>query len=231
VGINILFIGLYLFCTLMPGNRPNLIEIYRIVHLSNVEYILKHGMFTKNHSKADLQYINIGDSNLIAQRNVYPVGIIPPGGNLGDYVPFYFGPLSPMLLNIKTGYRGITKRPQSDIVYIICQLNTVVKHNQDWCFTNGHAKDSFTDFFNDLADIDMVHWDVVRLRYWQPTATFLDRQAKKQAEFLVKSTVPVFCISKIVVYNLQTCSLVQVLLEKLKLNIPVLINPNNEFYY
>jgi hypothetical protein len=107
----------------------------------------------------------------------------------------------------------------------------VVKHNQDWCFTNGHAKDSFTDFFNDLADIDMVHWDVVRLRYWQPTATFLDRQAKKQAEFLVKSTVPVFCISKIVVYNLQTCSLVQVLLEKLKLNIPVLINPNNEFYY
>jgi ssDNA thymidine ADP-ribosyltransferase, DarT len=215
----------------MPGQKPNPIEIFRIVHISNVEYVLTHGMFTKNHNKADPQYINIGDSNLIAQRNVYPVGISPPGGNLGDYVPFYFGPLSPMLLNIKTGYRGITKRPQSEIVYIVCEVGKVIAQCKEWCFTNGHAKDSFTDFFNNLADVDEVHWDVVKLRYWNPTAAFLDRQAKKQAEFLVKNTVPVSCISKIIVYNQQTCSLVLDLLKKLKLGIPVLKNPNNEFYY
>lgn len=215
----------------MPGKRPTPIEIYRIVHVSNVEYILKNGMFTKNHAKADPQYINIGDSNLITQRNVYPVGISPPGGNLGDYVPFYFGPLSPMLLNIKTGYRGITKRPQGEIVYLVCEVTNLIAKCPLWCFTNGHAKDSFTDFFNNLADIDEVHWDVVRLKYWHPTAAFLDRQVKKQAEFLVKDTVPVSCINKIVVYDQQACNLVQALLKKLKLSIPVLTNPNSEFYY
>jgi len=96
------------------------------VHIENVEYLLTHGMFTKNHAQADPDYINIGDTGLIAQRNDYPVGIHPPNGVVGDYVPFYFGTLSPMLLNIKTGYRGITQRPQSDIVYVVCGVSTLV---------------------------------------------------------------------------------------------------------
>ena len=90
----------------MPGQVPNPVEIYRIVHISNVNYILENGMFSRSHKDMDPNYANIGDSNLIAQRTVHLVGINPPGGNVGDYIPFYFGPLSPMLLNIKTGYRG-----------------------------------------------------------------------------------------------------------------------------
>jgi hypothetical protein len=215
----------------MPGRKPNPTEIYRIVHVDNVEYILAHGMYTRTHKKADPNYINIGDSGLIAQRNTYPVGIIPPGGNLGDYVPFYFGPLSPMLLNIKTGHRGITKRPQSDIVYIVCEVDIVTTTCKEWCFTNGHAKDSLTDFFNDLSDLKEVHWDVVKLRYWSPINEFLDRQMRKQAEFLVKEKVPVSCMSKIVVFDQRTCNLVEALLQKLKHKIPVLVNPNNSFYY
>lgn len=91
------------------------IWLFRIVHIDNVEYLLKNGMFTRHHALADPDYINIGDRVLINQRDDYPVNL-EGFGNLGDYVPFYFGPLSPMLLNIKTGYRGITMRPQEDIV-------------------------------------------------------------------------------------------------------------------
>ena len=101
----------------------NNILLYRIVHINNVEQILNDGMFTRQHYQADTNYINIGDTTLIEQRNDYPVGINPPGGMLGDYVPFYFGPCSPMLLNIKTGHRGVKQLPQSDIVYICCKLN------------------------------------------------------------------------------------------------------------
>src|SRR5258708_24880319 len=108
----------------MSGQKPKEPRVFRIVHIDNVEYLLTHGMFTKTHKKADPAYINIGDTGLIAQRNTYQVAIDPPNGVLGDYVPFYFGPLSPMLLNIKTGYRGITMRPQAEIVYVCCKINT-----------------------------------------------------------------------------------------------------------
>lgn len=216
----------------MPSQRPNIVRIYRIVHLDNVEYLLTHGMFTKNHSHADPNYINIGDNGLIAQRNSYPVGINPPNGVLGDYVPFYFGPLSPMLLNIKTGYRGITQRPQGEIVYIICKVNTLVGNCEEWCFTDGHAKEQMvTEFYNDLEDLDKVHWDVVNLRYWHPVDEFMDRQVRKQAEFLVKHHVPVNCISSIVVLNEQRKTFIEEITTRLGLEIPVRVNPNNKFYY
>ena len=93
------------------------IWLYRLIHVDNVEYVLRNGMFTRNHAQADPSYINIGDTILINQRSEYPVKI-EGYGNLGDYVPFYFGPLSPMLLNIKTGYRGI------------CLLQTYNCHSQ-----------------------------------------------------------------------------------------------------
>ena len=56
----------------MPGQRPNTIYVFRIIHVSNVEYLLTHGIFTKQSEQADPNYINIGDSKLIAQRNDHP---------------------------------------------------------------------------------------------------------------------------------------------------------------
>jgi hypothetical protein len=196
-----------------------------------MEYLLSHGMFTRTHQKAEPGYINIGDSNLIQQRNNYPVGINPPGGYLGDYIPFYFGPLSPMLLNIKTGYRGITMRPQSEIVYVCCKLDDVVQQCGEWCFTDGHAKNLITKFYNDLSNIDEVDWDMVSARYWQPQQSDYDRMRRKQAEFLVKDYVPVSCIRAIVVFNSEKSKVLEEIINRLGLNITVVINPNNQFYY
>lgn len=156
---------------LMSGVQPNIVSVYRIVHIHNVEYLLSYGMFTKNHAQADPNYINIGDSELIAQRNTYPVGINPPNGVLGDYVPFYFGPLSPMLFNIKTGHRGIRNRPQSEIVYIVCEVNMLISNCDDWCFTDGHAKNKITEFYNDVNDFDAVDWNMVSERQWSNAIT------------------------------------------------------------
>jgi hypothetical protein len=178
----------------MPGQQPNYIWVFRILHIDNVEYLLTHGICTRSHPQADPGYIDIGDTGLIAQRHDYPVNIIPPNGVLGDYVPFYFGPLSPMLLNIKTGFRGITQRPQEDIVYIACSVDTIVKHCAEWCFTDGHAKTSITTFYNDLANLGEVDWNLVYERYWKNTEDDFDRIRRKQAEFLVKGHVPVNCV-------------------------------------
>ena len=206
------------------------IWLFRMVHIDNVEYILQNGMFTKHHSMADPNYINIGDTTLIVQRNDYLVKI-KGYGKLGDYIPFYFGPLSPMLLNIKTGYRGVTKREQSDIVYICCRLDLIIDYCKQWCFTDGHAKDALTSFFNNLDSLDQVDWDIVSERIWKNTEDDFDRMRRKQAEFLVKDSVPVSSIGRIIVYNEERKLFVQDLIEYYGLNIPVRINPMNKYYY
>lgn len=192
--------------------------------------MLCNGLFTRNHPQADPHYINIGDTNLINQRSDYPVKI-EGYGNLGDYVPFYFGPQSPMLLNIKTGYRGITKRPQSDLVYICCKLITIVENCPKWCFTDGHAKDALTGFYHSLQDLNQVDWNMVYERYWNNTEEDYDRMRRKQAEFLVWNYVPVICLSHIVVYNEEKAAQIRELTDSLNCNIVVRIDKKHKFYY
>ncbi len=187
-------------------------------------------MFTRSHSKADPNYINIGDTSLIQQRNDYPVRLAGYG-SLGEYIPFYFGTLSPMLLNIKTGHRGITKRRQSDIVYICCKLDCLVSNCPQWCFTDGHAKHAITAFYDDVNDLEKVDWTLVDERYWKNTGDDFDRMRRKQAEFLVKNYVPASCIQVIVVYNEEVHAKVQHIIDEMQLEIKVKINPKNRFYY
>jgi hypothetical protein len=202
-----------------------------MVHVDNVDHILSHGMFTRHHPLADPGYINIGDWNLIGQRNDHPVDIDPPNGTLGEYIPFYFGPLSPMLYNIMTGYRGIIQRPQDEIVYMGCRVSTLVEHCGEWSFTDGHAKNAISRFYNDLASLGQVDWSIVGERHWRNTDDDYDRIRRKQAEFLVKHHVPLQCIGGIIVFNDERKKFVDSIVVKLGLTIPVLINPNFQFYY
>jgi hypothetical protein len=106
-----------------------------------------------------------------------------------------------MLLNIKTGYRGITKVPMDQIVYISCEITTMLEHCSTWCFTDGHAKTSITGFYNNLDDLDKIDWSLVGDRFWKNSEEDSDRMRRKQAEFLVKDHVPVEAIGRLIVYN------------------------------
>ncbi|MFN8254494.1 MAG: DUF4433 domain-containing protein [Bacteroidales bacterium] len=207
------------------------IWLYRIMHINNLEYLLMHGIYTRTNPLFDCDFINIGDSTLIEQRSDYPVGIDPPGGMLGEYIPFYFGPLSPMLLNIKTGYRGIIKRPQAEIVYICCKLISFLSLDFEWCFTDGHAKSAITKFFNNIDDLDKVDWKMVSERYWNNTEDDFDRMRRKQAEFMVKNYIPVGNIGCIIVYDKDKQEFVQNILDKLQLAVPVKVDQKSKFYF
>ena len=47
-------------------------------------------MYSKNSGHVIENYINIGDTTLIRQRETFTVRVNPPNGTLGDYIPFYF---------------------------------------------------------------------------------------------------------------------------------------------
>jgi len=211
----------------MPGTVPIPTPLYRIIHIQNVEYILRNGIYTNGHIKRDPNYVNIGDTQLIAHRNDHPVKL-EGYGNLGDYVPFYFGPHSPMLYKIRTG-NGVTQFPQSDIVYFIVNAQSLIHEEVRFVFTNGHAKNNFTEFYTDLNDLSEIDWEVVYLRKWNNTIDNMDRMRRKQAEFLIHGHVPINLIDRIVVYNQEKFNFVETLLRNVGLDIPLSVNTN--LYY
>ena len=54
---------------------------------------------------------------------------------------------------------------------------------------------------------------------------------RKQAEFLVRDYVPVQCIEYIIVFNEEMRQIVRDIVNLSGLNIPVSVNPENNYYY
>ncbi len=205
--------------------------ILRLIHSEMLEEVLTNGMYSKNSGHEIPGYINIGDAELIKQRDEYVVKIDPPSGHLGDYIPFYFAGHSPMLLNIKTGYRGIKKYPQSELVFLVCRISDIIENCPHWCFTDGHAKSSITQFHNNIEDLSLLDWDTINLQFWSSTEDDWDRMRRKQAEFLVKKHVPVTCISQIIVLNSEQEAKVKEIENRAGIDIPVVIDQQRKYFY
>jgi hypothetical protein len=107
-----------------------------------------------------------------------------------DYVAFYFGVLSPMLLQLKTGQVPGYGEGQEPLIYLMCSVQAVVAAGLPFVLTDGHSLARWTQFFEEVARLDQVDWDVVGRRYWADTIDDPDRQRRTQAEFLVHRFLP-----------------------------------------
>lgn len=118
-----------------------------------------------------------------------------PQGSLADYVPFYFGPRSPMLYAYKCGQ--VTNRPenQDEIIYFVTSVETVCRHGLPFVFSDGHPVAEPKAFYDDLAMLSQVDLSLMREQYWHDTKDDPDRKRRRQAEFLVWERVPLGIIS------------------------------------
>lgn len=174
-----------------PVNRPPIpTPIYRMVHIDNLPTLLARGaLHAPNHVPGDrLPWISIHSVQVQVSRGVKRVSC-GPGGIILDYVGFYFGPLSPMLLRIHTGH-GVAQVDQSNIAYLVSSAQAVQTTGSGFVFYNGHSLAAYSKAFADLAKLTEVDWAVVGLKYWKDTDDDMDRQRRKQAEFLVHRSMP-----------------------------------------
>lgn len=215
----------------MPGKIPENIFLYRIVHWQNLGRILLHGIYYREHPMADPEYVNIGHPQLIADRHEHNIMQLPGAGNLGEYVPFYFGPHSPMLLMIRNGTPPIAQQPQEDIVYIITSVKAIKAANLEYCFTDMHARRALAGFYRDDADFANIDWDVVGSKYWNNIPDYRDRQDRKQAEFLVRHHVPVSCIRWLGVRSAARKEYFEAIIANLGLSIQVYLDTENKLFY
>ena len=132
------------------------IYIYRMTHIENIPHILANGITHKNSPDANPDYVTIGDKSLINTRATKQVKI--SNGNraqssgtitLGDFIPFYFGVRMPMLYVMQHGGNYVERTSaKEDIVYLVCKLSDIVKSVRDYYFSDGHATDVFTQFYD-----------------------------------------------------------------------------------
>ena len=186
----------------MPTGPPRPTLLYRLVHVDNLATLLKRGALHSPNSTPDdgLPYRTIHNLNVQASRHAKPIPC-GPGGTCHDYVPFYFGPLSVMLLNLKTGrVQGYTEG-QAPLVYLVTSVEGLQESGCPFVFSDGHGLAAFTDWYDDLRDLDKVDWTLVGERYWADQPDDNDRQRRKQAEFLVWHSVDWALFGMIAVLN------------------------------
>lgn len=160
--------------------------LYRIIHIDNLETcLLRGGLFAPNHTPDDgLRSRLIHNAEIQDVRRQRRI-LRGPGGVIHDYVSFYFGFLSPMLLQLHTGRVTGYTEGQRPIIYLVTTVQAVVDSGAAFVFSDGHGIAAYTEWFDSLSHLDRVDWDVVKQRYWTGSIDDPDRQRRKQAEFLV----------------------------------------------
>ena len=152
-----------------------------------------------------------------------------PGGTVHDYVAFYFGPRSPMLLQLHTGRVEGYDEGQEPLVYAVSTVEAIAQARLEFVFSDGHGIAAFTQWFDDLNDLDQVDWDIVYADYWADTVDDMDRQRRKQAEFLVYRFCPWEVVNRIGVLNEAVKERVERILNRKNISMPVEVR--RRWYY
>ncbi len=140
---------------------------------------------------------DIGDQGIKSRRSTTRVPV-PPGGFVGDYMPFYYAWRSPML------YRKVREGlDQDDIVYFVAESTDVVAAGHNCVITDGNAGSYITNFYPakllEQVGEGIVDWKVMRSFMWTSTPEHGDRMRRRAAEFLVPERLPLELVSGIVV--------------------------------
>jgi hypothetical protein len=178
---------------------PAVPSIYHFTDIDNLAPILAAGEL-RCHSTADCA-VDVADATIKARRmsKRVPCG---PGGTVGQYVPFYFAPRSPMLFRIQRGgVEGVSADP-ARLVYMVSSTEPVVDAGHACVFTDGNAAAAFTDFHDDLDLLDdVVDWPLMRARYWSNNEEDNDRVRRRCAEFLVHHALPFELVDELCVHD------------------------------
>jgi hypothetical protein len=125
---------------------------------------------------------------------------------VGEFVPFYFCPRSPMLFTINKGNTGRPPGCQSTIVHLVSTMASGMASGKAWAVSSGNAGAFHTTFAAKLEALDALDWEAIRASQWQ------GKQHQKSAEFLVADSFPWPAIQEICCQNSVTAAKVKALL-------------------
>lgn len=183
-----------------PNLNPEKALIWRIVHLKNIPWILDNGLYSGNSSIKSEEWVSIGNPELTEKRSkhVIPVGC---GGFLNDYVPFYFTPFSVMMKNIHSGWGGIQRRENEDIVILVSSLYHLAEKDIPFVYSDSHAYYMWANFYTDLSDLNKIDWSIIQSRDFRRDPEDPAKIERYQAEALIHNHCPIEGLIGMVCYT------------------------------
>lgn len=210
-----------------PNLNPQKALIWRIVHRDNIPWILDNGLHCGNSNARSPNWVSIGNEELIDKRSNH---LVPraPGGNLNDYVPFYFTPFSVMMMNIHSG-RGVPQRRNEEIVILVSSLHDIHNGGLRYLFTDSHAYYMWANYYDNLGDLDRIDWPLLQRRDFKRDPNDPAKIERYQAEALIYRHCPVSALLGMVCYTDKVQSEIQRNLAQRQLALPVHVR--QEWYF
>lgn len=197
---------------------PSKTRIYHITDVSNLEAIFAEGALIldalarkRAPSTTVIGYAHIKDRRLAQYR-------IACCGNrfVGEFVPFYFCPRSPMLYTINRGKTGRQPGCQATIVHLVSSVQNGYELQLPWAISDGNAGAPYTTFANDAQALERVNWEVVGSNDWKG-----ERLNAKMTEFLVADRFPVSALIGIGCENPETAEMARQIVARYSPDLPV----------
>ncbi|MFT3807176.1 DUF4433 domain-containing protein [Arenimonas sp.] len=172
------------------------IPVYHITHVDNLADIVSTGGLISDILLGARPHSVIGYDNIKRRRMTeIQVGCCP-GTFVGHFVPFYYCPRSPMLYVVNQGRTGKPKGCQKDIVHLVTTVGQLVALGHQWAISDSNAGSFYAQFSTQLADIGTLNWRAIQAPDWRGEVLGF-----KQAEFLVRDSVPWHVFNEIGCYD------------------------------
>lgn len=198
---------------------------FHFTHIDNLDSILANGLLCTNEKKAKgLEHFNIAADSIQERRSTMKV-TCGPKGTVHDYVPFYFCSINPMVLSILH-----TKNvDQSDIIFFAVPVEKILEEGV--VFSDASANtDIPPNFYSEAEDLDKLDWTEIGKKSWGKGADA--ERHKRMAEVLIHKKLLIEDVDAIVVWNKETSSQVQKLLDKYKkTGIEITFSPYKDYYF
>lgn len=206
---------------------PDPIRIYHFTHLRNLPGIIEEGLWSDAACRREgLTQVEIGSAGIRERRLNLSVGDVGPGGCVGDYVPWYFGPRSPMMFTLsRNNYEY--QQGFDEVVYLVSSVRRIVSLGRAWIASDRNAALTLAEFTDDEASLGShISWDVIAARYW---TDFPDGADLRAAEFLVHEYVPWEAVRAIVTKTENTRAMVEDMVAGLDHSPPVTVR--SQWYF
>ena len=178
----------------MPA-RPEERFIYHITDIENLPSILGEGGLLSDAVMSQRDPTIIGHSH-IKQRRLTQIRIPACGDRfVGEFVPFYFCPRSPMLYTINLGNTGRTPGCQKTIIHLVSRVRDAIALGTPWAVSDGNAGAFHTTFDSTLQFVDDLDWPAIEATSWAAN------RHQKQAEFLFAGFFPWTALHEVGCYD------------------------------
>lgn len=214
--------------------------LFHFTHVDNLPAILDAGALLSDTvvEARGLLANEAGDPAIKQRRRSQPV-TCPPGGCVGDYVPFYFAARSPMMYVLWQGSVPSFTGDHRDLVYFVSDVDLMVAAGVPFAISDRNAAKALADFTNDasvLGDLaidaphsDFVDWPLMQARMWNNTLADGERMERRMAEFLVHGEVPLDLVSRVAVRSDEHRASVERLFAKAGADLTVIVR--SDWYY